>query len=714
MSATLEDVKKPISPKRAAAELEEVLSKSLFLTPEDSDFDGSVSLNESDISRDSAFDWPHPERFRLAPRHSSAPRLPPQRLVRSHSSSSTSSMEDLPTDNSGWPHPPAATRSKSLGSATSSEIQQKIRGKSLIDDDSATATSSAVASSASGGKGERLTTFISNIGDVNKKDTSFEASRSIGSRKSKRSRQSRKSAKSTRSRKRGDSLEREISLTILQTAEKGADSAHFLVNSEPVVKSPVKSAEEILGDLFVSQDVSLEPITVEEGATKFRAFFADDEPHQLSPTTQTLFADEQLSPVSELAQELSPSAEDALIATKNSKDSGSIFTFHPDDEVDDEDSEKGPGYVKNYINTRPEEAKRQVSAIIAEAPSADSLFAFSEASEVTEDTVRGKEILFHEDALKEEFPNGSRWSPPLPKSDVLQQEKEQPVKSPRLTLTARPDFNNLSVDDLDADQNVLRTNSSADESTDRYKIEMESSISVGASRAFVSASDGASEVQQALAAVASPAISENDFEVNLEREDSFANDEKIAQEEYFLDKLVDIVQVARERPRDVQLSEFYNSESAETESTSTVEYPEDEDELASLSGHNDENQNSDLLPRIESQEKIDDGAHPDPELDDFLEEHGFGEDSDSDKEDVSKGEVDDEWTAFDSSPFGVSRFANDEASGSTAPPPAEGEHSPESPTSITGFSSGSSAREKSKIIWWNREQPADDADVLSI
>ena len=40
--------------------------------------------------------------------------------------------------------------------------------------------------------------------------------------------------------------EREISLTILQTAEQGADSAHFLVSKEPEITSPVKSAVDIL------------------------------------------------------------------------------------------------------------------------------------------------------------------------------------------------------------------------------------------------------------------------------------------------------------------------------------------------------------------------------------------------------------------------------------------------------------------------------------
>lgn len=704
MSTAIDDVKKPISPKRAAAELEEVLSKSLFLTaPEDSDFDnGSTSINaDSDVSRDSTFDWPHPERFRLTPRPAPGPR---RILERSQSSSSTASVEDMPT---GWQRPSLGTRSKSLGSVTSGEIHQKIRSKSLIDDDSATAASSAAASSASGG--ERFT-FISNIGEVTKVNASLET-KSIGSRKSRRSRQSRqsrqsrKSIRSIRSGKRGDSLEREISLTILQTAEQGADSAHFLVNSAPVVKSPVKSPEEILGDLFVSQDTSLEPISLHEASIEqFRGFFDDSGDAQLSPSSKVLFADEPLpSPSSEFAGR-SPATEDALIATKNSNDSGSVFTFHPEGEKDDDNSEEdqGPSYATKYIG--PTQDKK--AAIISEAPSEDSLFTFSDGSQVTQDTARGKDVLFPEESVQEECPIGSKWTP----ISKTPQTMKQPEKASRLKIQPRPEFGDVSV----KAPALLRRNSSADKSTEKYKIEMESSAgatSVGASRSFVSASDGAAEVQEALAAVVSPIASESNLPLNLEREDSFANDVKVAQEKYFLDKLVDIVQLARERPRDIPLADFYRSSSAEsTDSTSTVEYPEDESPARSVAS-----QNESPMPCVESQEKIDDDAHPDPELDDFLEEHGFG-DSDSDEENEIDDD-DDEWTAFDSSPFGVSRFASDEASGSTAPLPEkgvdDGKQSPESPTSITDFSTKSNAREKAKIIWWNRGPP-DDTDVLSI
>lgn len=717
MSTTLDDMEKPISPKRAAAELEEVLSKSLFLsTPEDSDFDGSTSLNDSDMSRDSAFDWhPAPERFRLAPRPSSRPTVRRQ-LERSHSSTSTSSLEEV-HHTAAVPRPTMATRSKSLGAATASEVVQRdIRAKSLIDDDSGTdAASSAVASSASGGDdalavaaAKRRFTFISNIGEVTKVDHNLDA-KSVGSRKSRRSRQSRqsrKSVRSTKSRKRGDSLERDISLTILQTAEKGADSAHFLVNSAPVVKSPVKSPEEILGDLFVSQDTSLEPISLDEHSNEFGTpFFTETvKPSHDSPISKPLFTESEFSPTSELSPQ-SPATEAALIATKNSKDSGSIFTFTPKDEGDnDQDSEEdqGPSYAKNYIDGTHSD-KNNVSAIISESPSEDSLFAFSD-SEVTQDTDRGKELLFPEDSLKEEVPIGSRCAPTT--SNKVTQKK-----APRLAIPPRPQH-----EAVHHHQDVLRTSSSAEKSADRYKIEMESSTgasSIGAPRSYVSASDGACEVQQALAAVSSPVASEKEYEVNLEREDSFTQEEKVAQEEHFLDKLVDIVQVARERPRDVQLSEFYKSSSGETDdaSESTVEYPEDESPTQSVDARNPLG--------VESDEKLTEEAHPDPELDDFLEEHGFGESSDEEDNELQQelgedDDDDDEWTAFDS-PFGASRFANDEASGSTAPPPEDGSnaHQPESPTSVSDFSSNPTAREKAKIIWWNREKP-DDSDMLSV
>jgi len=526
MSATLEGVEKPISPKRAAAELEAVLSKSLFLsTPEESDFEGSIySVNESDISRDSsALDWAHPDNFRLPPRSVSTP-FPRRHLERSQS---PSSVGESPI---GWSERPSfRDRSKSLGSVTSDEmhrIAQDIRSRSLMDDDSATVASSAVAcstvSSSADTSGERFT-FIANIGDVNN-DTSYDTAGSVDSRKSKRSRQSRRSA---RSRKRGDSLEREISIMILQTAGQGAEDAHFLVTTEPEVKSPVKSAEEILGDLFVSQDTSLEPISLEDGATEFRTFFSEDEP--ASPLSKPLFVEDE--PM------LSPSSEAALIDSKDSGDSDeSIFTFHPGDgeKKEDEEEYQMPSYAANYIN---KQGKKKVSAIISEAPSQDSLFAFSVTSDITEDTARGKELLFPEDALKEELPIGSRWSP----TNESSKENEQPTTPERFVPQPRPAFNELSVDrpsttqehsdDQVEPQDVLRPSSSADGSTDRYQIEMDfagGTPSVGALRSFVPVSDGTSEVQQALVEVMSPATSEKDFDgdYNLEREDYFVNEEQ--------------------------------------------------------------------------------------------------------------------------------------------------------------------------------------------
>ena len=690
MSSLMEDGTKPISPKKAAAELEAVLSKSMFLTtPESSDFDGSFSHSESDISRDSALEWTHPERRRrrLVPRSASNPR--PQR-------------QSIPVASGTVRSRPAAMgRSKSLGSATPYERQEDMyqlskMARSLMDDDSCTVTSSVENS----GEG---CTFIDNIGDM-KNHRSLDNTRSDTSRRSRRSARSRQSRASRRSmhlRKRGDSLEREISLAILHTAAEGADSAHFLVNNSEEVTSPVKSAEEILGDLFVSQDVSLEPISLEEGAIEFRAFFAEEE--QQSPAT----------------------TDDAVIATKPTEDT--LFTFNPEGqgrlvEGKDEDDE-APSYAKKYINPLPE-TNRDVTAIISEAPSEDSLFSFSD---VTEDTARGRELLFHEDALQEEFPIGSRWAP----EDTLKKsEQPAPAKSRILVLRPRPEFNALSdkrpstPQEPPASQAQLRT-SSMDQCFDRYEIEMEysaagaASVGLDPSRSFVSASDGTSEVQQALAMVSSPASSTvGEGVLNLEREDSFLDEdnmEKVKQEEIFLDKLVDIVHVARERPMDIKLSEYYKSESTETESTATVEYPDDEQPT-----HADaENEQRASVPDVKSEEKIGDNDHPDPELDDFLEEHGFGgsdEESNAEEYEELNGEDDGEWMAFDNSPFGVSRFADDrtdEASGSTAPPPAEGKKSPESPTSITDFSVIPSAREEAKVAWWSKGT-SDDTDVLSI
>lgn len=702
MTATLmNEVEKPTSPKRAAAELEAVLSKSLFLTtPEGSDFDGSISLNESDISRDSALDWAHPERFRLPPRSASMPR-PRQVLERSRS------------EKGGWQtqRPTLGMRSKSASSITASEFKQmdeKIRHKSLIDDDSATAASSAKESST--GNSEECFTFIANIGDM-KKDSSHDTARSVGSRKSRRSKQSRiskQSRRSMRSRKRGDSLERDISLTILQTAEQGADEAHFLVSAEEDVKILVKSAEEILGDLFVSQDTSLEPISLEDGATEFQAFFPEQ--GQLAPSSEPLTSkDEQPFRTNEFTRMTSPTA--LQIDPNSSSDSDSIFTFHPDDDVGDENEQQyhSPRYAENYLANLQETNK--ASTIVSEAPSADSLFTFSESSEITTNTSRGNELLFPEDALKEEFPIGTRWSP-----DETPNNREQPVKSPRLLLSPRPEYNDISFDRPSTSLDAVRKNSSPDPLTDRYETEMECNAGINVSRS----SDGACEVQHAMATVTSPAASESNFAgaLNLEREDSFVDDssqeQKVAQEEIFLDKLVDIVQVARERPRDIALSQFYKSESCETESSGTVEYPQDtvdhpEDEQ--FPSAKTENK---TLARVDSLEKLAKDAHPDPELDDFLDMHGFGDSdsSDSDSEDEVTGENEDDWMAFDSSPFGVSRFSSDEGSGLSAPPPESGKHSPESPTSITDFSSNSSAREKAKVIWWNKEQTEDD--MLSI
>eukprot|EP00544_Gedaniella_sp_CCMP2646_P007625 CAMPEP_0202497596 /NCGR_PEP_ID=MMETSP1361-20130828/23294_1 /ASSEMBLY_ACC=CAM_ASM_000849 /TAXON_ID=210615 /ORGANISM="Staurosira complex sp., Strain CCMP2646" /LENGTH=720 /DNA_ID=CAMNT_0049129245 /DNA_START=30 /DNA_END=2192 /DNA_ORIENTATION=- len=717
-----------VSPKRAAAELEAVLAKSFFLTTiEGSDFEGSASVNGSVMSRDSGA-LLEPERFILASRSAHPRHLLLQR------SQSSSSMSDI--DDDVLPRPDIMARSKSLGSCTDKEIQQiskSIRARSLMDDDSATVTSSGAASSAkdsSAGTKERFT-FIANIGDM-QKDRSYDTAKSVGSRKSRRSKQSKRSS---RSRKRGDSLEREISLMILQTAEHGADSAHFLVSQEPEIKPQCKSAEDILGDLFVSQDTSLEPITLKEGTTEFRAFYADDD-KPISPGSLTFLpADEQplspsldVSPLDTTNELPSPLTDVALIETKSSKDSGSIFIFQPDAEknnvVEDEDLH-APTYAKKYIK---QDRKVTAAAIVSEAPSEDSLFFFSGTSNNTQDTSRGSEVLFPERSLKEEFAFGSRWSP-----DV--NAKQMPAATTKeLRLKPGPKFLCNSADAFATlnDQEMLRTNSSLDQSTDRYKIELESSTSgtsIEVSRSFVSATDGASEVQHVLAMVASPTASDSGA-LNLEREDSFVDEsasqeERVAQEELFLDKLVDIVKVARERPRDLQLADYYKSESGETESITTVEYLEDE--LSREQTFESEEKPRPMVPRVDSLENL--GDHPDPELDDFLEHVGFGDSDDEDEssdervdgvsdfdEEESSGERadDDEWTAFDSSPFGKSRFENDEASGSTAPPPENGKHSPESPTSITDFSTKDSSREKAKVIWLANKGQVEPDDMSSI
>jgi hypothetical protein len=62
--------------------------------------------------------------------------------------------------------------------------------------------------------------------------------------------ESTRSGKDKPRRKRGNSLERDISRTILQTAAAGANDAHFLVETKPTEDPSTKSAQFILSDLF--------------------------------------------------------------------------------------------------------------------------------------------------------------------------------------------------------------------------------------------------------------------------------------------------------------------------------------------------------------------------------------------------------------------------------------------------------------------------------
>jgi len=103
---------------------------------------------------------------------------------------------------------------------------------------------------------------------------SYREGRSMRSNKSKPSRSSRASSKKSR-RKRGSSLERIVSKTILLTATRGADEAHFLVTSNGKRPVDTPSADFILKDLVHTAMIEKEVSSVQTSGTaaKLRANF---------------------------------------------------------------------------------------------------------------------------------------------------------------------------------------------------------------------------------------------------------------------------------------------------------------------------------------------------------------------------------------------------------------------------------------------------------
>lgn len=487
-------------------------------------------------------------------------------------------------------------------------------------------------------------TLIANIGDV--KFISYDSARSVSSRRSRKSRRSR--CVSDRSRKRGNSLERDVSLAILQTAAGGAESAHFLVAYEQ--KSPIKSAEDILSDLFVSQDTSLETFSHDETVEFPNAFldtsletFSHDETDEFP---NAFLVDATTEPTSEVVfTELSPSAPE------------------------DKDTMTSPNFARNDLDWTMETTGPSTTTI-SETGTDDSLFSFSD---VVQSSKRVNELLYPEDVL-DRIQSG--WLP-----------NDSPKAIPP-TSTNKAEELTLETNSVLTDKAVVASperNAQESPSVNRYStLAGPGNKTVSPNRAG-STSDGASEVQHAFSFVSSSTAEMNVLSMalkssSIERLDtskekvlssSTPGEEvlSVEREQIFLDKLVDIVAKAqKERPANVHMSHYFESEDGKESNCA-----EEHETSRAQSGAADANISS--VPRVESNESA-----PDPALDAFSHTRGFGDSNDGDGEG--------EWMAFDTSPF--TNLDNMTAtSGSTNVASQGDKPPPDSPTSITVFSSSS-------------------------
>jgi hypothetical protein len=536
-------------------------------------------------------------------------------------------------------------------------------------------------------------TLIANIGDMTFESYEAGSSRSVGSPRSRKSRLSRKSMRC--SRKRGNSLERDVSLLILQTAAGGAESAHFLV--KPKRATPIKSAEDILSDLFVSQDTSLETFSLdkEDGNVEFPNLFSVEA--TIEPETT---ADQSMS------------------------------TMKPSPSIPGEgDTSTSPGRTGNYVLVSNRETSGG-SSVISETFTDDSLFAFSDVLEWPPKT--GDKALYPEEA---QDLIQSKWTlNDAPKESARSSTKEVEGS----TLEAKSVLTSLTLEassvliekavsatgnkpslpgpspSCSPDRSSYRSTwtpndvpkgiatTSTREAEGAYSVLTSSTIEATSvltdkavfaagnkpslpgrsllnlspnrvpdrARHRISASDGTSEVQFALSFVSSSTANEGVLpmvlracstiegaDTSIGRASSTPDVEEnlsaLEKEEIFLDRLVNIVATAqKERPANIDISHYFGSE--------------DENEPNASGGSDDD----------------EDDAEP-------------------------------KWTEFDTSPF-TNLDNMTKASGSTPPAPHGDKPSPDSPTSITDvskisdFSSSSSIREAAKAVWSGYNTNTDD------
>jgi hypothetical protein len=538
-----------------------------------------------------------------------------------------------------------------------------------------------------------------------------------------------------RSRRRGNSLERDVSLLILQTAAGGAESAHFLV--KPAATTPIKSAEDILSDLFVGQDTSLETFSLDkaDGNAEFRnLFFVETSAGHKTTADPSKSSTE---PVPSTAEEINTSTS--------------------------------PGWMKHYLLESSKETTGD-STVISETLTDDSLFAFSDVLE--EPPKSGNEALYPEDAQdhiqskstpneapKETAPTSTNetegstleansvfTSSTLEANSARADEgvfaagikPSSPGRSPNRTPNRSSYRSRWTPNDApketattstkEADGSMFDANSVLTSSTlEAHSVLIEKTVysarnrpsspgrslnrspnrSPDRARHRISASDGASEVQFALSFVSSSTaeegvlstvlstcstIEEVGTSISKASRTSTPDIEEdlsvVKREEIFLDRLVDIVATAqKERPANVDISLYFGSED-ENESSRT----EDNETFSRQSGSE--------TPTNSSIAGV-------PHESDFIKTRAFGDSDDEDEQEA-------EWTKFDTSPF-TNLDNMTEASGSTAPLPHGDKPSPDSPTSITDFSSkmsdfssSSSIREAAKALWPDFDTSTDD------
>jgi hypothetical protein len=551
-----------------------------------------------------------------------------------------------------------------------------------------------------------------------------------------------------RFRKRGNSLERDVSLLILQTAAGGAESAHFLVT--PEATAPIKSAEDILSDLFVSQDTSLEIFSLDEGdgnAEFPNAFFVEA---SMEPEATTVPSTSITEP--------SPSPPE------------------------EEDTSIPPGLTRNYVLESKKETTGD-SSVISKTFTDDSLFAFSEVFQ--EPPKSGNEALYPEDA---QDPIQSKWTPndafeetgPTSKKEAEGSTPEansvstsltleensvstvkavfatgnkpsSPGRSPNRSPNRSSDRSRWMPNDAPKETNPTSTKEAEGSTLEANSVLTSLTLEANSvlrdkavfatgnkpssrgrslhrspnrspdrARSRVSASDGASEVQFALSFVSSSTAEEGvlsmalstcltidkaDTSIDKAWRSSTPDTEEdlsgVKREEIFLDRLVNIVATAqKERPANVDISHYFESDD-DNESNCT----EDNETFSRQSGAETPTSSSSIarVPQETAEPEV-----PDPDMDDFIKARAFG-DSDDDGESAQEAE----WTAFDTSPF-TNLDNMTEASGSTAPEPHGDKPSPDSPTSITDFSkrsdfsTSSSIRKAANAIWWGYDTSTDD------